>query len=388
MGELELDEGRLDDPAALEEYDPGEMLRAVASAAAQVRTSARAASEAGVARLAGDGRPRALVVTGMGGSGVAGDVLSAICGTGCPIPIVTVRDYVLPGWVGAADLVVAVSCSGGTEETLSVAREAVRRGCRFMAVGAAGSPIEAVARQAGAVFVPVEGPGQPRATLWGLSIPLVVAAVTLDLIDLGPDPYEELAATLEDLSARCGPAAESVVNPGKVLARELVGSVPMIWGTSPLAAVAAYRFSCQLAENGKYPSIYSGLPEANHNQVVAFEGWFGGGTGDSGAALDDFFRDRVEDPLGPPKLRLVVLRDSEEHPQTARRREASVRLAAERGVPLSEIPAEGSSPLTRLASLIAITDYASVYLALAYGVDPTPVEIIQRLKAEIGPKDR
>lgn len=386
MAELELDEGRLDDPAALEEYDPGEMLRAVASAAAQVRTSARAADEAGIARLAGDGRPRALVVTGMGGSGVAGDVLSAICGTGCPIPIVTVRDYALPGWVGAADLVVAVSCSGGTEETLSVAREAVRRGCRFMAVGAAGSPIEAVARQAGAVFVPVEGPGQPRATLWGLSIPLVAAARALELVDLGPDPYEELAGTLEDFSARCGPAAESVVNPGKVLARELVGSVPMIWGTSPLAAVVAYRFSCQLAENGKYPSIYSGLPEANHNQVVAFEGWFGGRG--SASELDDFFRDRVEDPLGPPKLRLVVLRDSEEHPQTARRREASIRLAAERGVPLSEIPAEGRSPLTRLASLIAITDYASVYLALAYGVDPTPVEIIQRLKAEIGPKDR
>jgi len=384
--DLELDEGRLDDPAALEAYDPGEMLRAVASAAAQVRTAARAAAEAGVARVADHGRPRALVVTGMGGSGVAGDVLSAICGTGCPIPLVTVRDYVLPGWVGATDLVVAVSCSGGTEETLSVAREAVRRGCRFMAMGAEGSEIEAIARQAGAVFVPVEGPGQPRATLWALSIPLIAAAVELELIDLGPDPYEELAATLEDLSARCGPAAEPVVNPGKVLARELVGSVPMIWGTSPLSAVAAYRFSCQLAENGKYPSIYSTLPEANHNQVVAFDGWFGGGN--SAAALDDIFRDRVEDPLGPPRLRLVVLRDTEEHPQTARRREASVRLAAERGVPLSEIPAEGTNPLTRLASLVTITDYASVYLALAYGIDPTPVEIIQRLKAEIGPKNR
>jgi len=381
--DLELDEERLDDPEALDAYDPGEMLRAVATGAAQVRRSALAAAEAGIGRLADEGRPRALVVAGMGGSGVAGDVLSAVCGAGCPIPIVTVRDYVLPGWVGAADLVVAVSCSGSTEETLSVAREAVRRGCRILAVGAAGSPLAAVAEQASGLFVPVVSAGQPRATLWGLAVPLVAAAAEMRLVNLGPDPYEELATVLEDLSARCGPAADSTINPGKVLARELVGTVPMIWGSSPLAAVAAYRFSCQLAENGKYPSIHGGLPEVNHNQVVALDGWFG-----ADAAPEDIFRDRVEDPLGPPRLRVVVLRDTDEHPQTERRREASVRLAVERGVPLSEIPAEGENPLTRLASLIAITDYASVYLALAYGIDPTPVEIIERLKAEISQKDR
>lgn len=380
---LELDEERLDDPEALDAHDPGGMLRAVASGAAQVRVAARAAAEAGIARLGDDGRPRALVVAGMGGSGVAGDVLAAVCGTGCPIPIVTVRDYTLPGWVGAADLVVAVSCSGATEETLSVAREAVRRGCRILGVGAAESPLAAVALQAGGLFVPVESAGQPRATLWGLSIPLIAAAAELRLLDLGTNPYESLAGALEDLSARCGPAVDSSANPAKVLARELVGTVPMIWGNSPSAAVAAYRFSCQLAENGKYPSIAGGLPEANHNQVVAFDGWFG-----ADAEPGDIFRDRVEDPLGPPRLRLVVLRDTEEHPQTARRREASARLAAERGVPLSEIPAEGATPLERLASLIAVTDYASVYLALAYGIDPTPVEIIERLKSEIGSNAR
>ncbi|HEY3687314.1 MAG TPA: SIS domain-containing protein [Streptosporangiaceae bacterium] len=376
--DLELDESRLDDTEALAAHDPGEMLRAVASGAAQVRVAARAAAEAGVARLADEGRPRAVVAAGMGGSGVAGDVLAAVCGSGCPVPVLTVRDYTLPGWVGAADLVMAVSCSGATEETLSVAREAARRGCRLLAVGAAGSPLADVATQAGGVFVPVESAGQPRSTLWGLAIPLVAAAAELRLFDPGPDPYETLAALLEDLAARCGPATESLVNPGKVLARELVGTVPMVWGSSPLAAVAAYRLSCQLAENAKYPSIAGALPEADHNQVVALDGWFG-------ADIEpvDIFRDRVEDPLGPPRLRLVLLRDTEEHPQTARRREATARLAAERGVPISELPAEGATPLARLASLITVTDYASVYLALAYGIDPTPVEIIDRLKAEI-----
>lgn len=373
--DLELDEERLDDPEALTAWDPGGMLPAAASAAAQVRIAAR---EAGIARVAEDGRPRAVVVVGLGASGVAGDMLAAACGTGCPVAIHTVRDHTLPGWVGAADLVIAVSCSGTTEETLSAAREAVRRGCRLLAVGAAGSPLADVAVQAGGVFVPVEAVAPPRAMLWALVVPLIMAATELRLCDPGPDPYESLAGALEDIGARCGPATESLVNPAKGLARELVGTVPMIWGSSPRAAVAAYRFSCQLAENAKYPSVHGALPEAGHNQLVAFDGWFGADT-----APVDIFRDRVEDPLGPPRLRLVILRDTEEHPRTTARREAVARLAAERGMAMSEIPAEGGTPLTRMASLIAITDYASVYLALAYGIDPAPVEIIDRLRSEV-----
>ena len=376
--DLELDEERLGDPEALAACDPGGMLPAAASAAAQVRIAARAARDAGLSRIAEDGRPRAVVVAGLDGSGVAGDVLAAVCGVGCPVAIHTIRDYTLPGWVGAADLVIAVSCSGTTEETLSAAREAVRRGCRLLAVGAPDSPLAAVATQAGGVFVPVEAAAPPRAMLWALAVPLVMAAAELRLCDPGPDPYESLAAALEDLGARCGPTTEPLVNPAKGLARELVGTVPMIWGSSPLAAVAAYRFSCQLAENAKYPSVHGALPEAGHNQVVAFDGWFGADT-----EPVDIFRDRVEDPLGPPRLRVVLLRDTEEHPRTALRREAVARLAAERGIAMSEIPAEGDTPLARLASLIAITDYASVYLALAYGIDPAPVEIIDRLRSEV-----
>jgi hypothetical protein len=107
-----VDSGRLDDPGAIEDADPGGMLRQVASSAAQIREARRLAAEAGIETLAEDGRPRAVVVTGMGGSGISGDVLAAVCGLGCSVPIVTVRGHRLPGWVGAADLVIAVSCSG------------------------------------------------------------------------------------------------------------------------------------------------------------------------------------------------------------------------------------------------------------------------------------
>ena len=126
----------LDDVAALEAGDPAGMLRAIASSAAQVRESALLAGEAGVARLAEDGRPRAVVVVGMGGSAIAGDVLAAVAGPALPVPVVVHRDFGLPGWVGPMDLVVAVSCSGETAETLSALEEAVRRGCRLLVVGA------------------------------------------------------------------------------------------------------------------------------------------------------------------------------------------------------------------------------------------------------------
>ena len=103
---------RLDDAALLETADPSSMLRQVASSAAQVREAARSAAEASLDELLAGGRPRAIVVTGMGGSGIAGEVLAAVAGPGCPVQVTTVHDYRLPGWVGAADLVIAVSCSG------------------------------------------------------------------------------------------------------------------------------------------------------------------------------------------------------------------------------------------------------------------------------------
>ncbi|HEV2375928.1 MAG TPA: bifunctional phosphoglucose/phosphomannose isomerase [Streptosporangiaceae bacterium] len=364
--------GRLDDVAALEAADPLGMLRQVASSAAQVRESVQAAAEADLAELIGGGRPRAIVVTGMGGSGIAGDVLAAVCGTGCPVQVTTVHDYRLPGWVGAADLVIAVSCSGSTEETLSAAEEAVRRGCRLLAVGGQDSPLTALAEQARGSFIPVRSAGMPRATLWGLSVPLVVVAARLGIVDMPADAYESAAAELERVSHLCRPDSEGFVNPGKSLALELAGTLPMVWGTSGLTEVAARRFACQLNENAKYPAVPGVLPEANHNQVVAFDGPF---------ALGGHGRAPGENPAVP--LRLVVLRDTHEHPQVTRRREESIRLASDRGIEVTELAALGQAPLERLASLVQLIDYATVYLGIALGIDPGPVAVIQELKARI-----
>ncbi|WP_329251492.1 mannose-6-phosphate isomerase [Actinoallomurus sp. NBC_01490] len=376
----EPDYGRLDDPEALAEADPGEMLRHVASAAAQVREARLLATEAGIDRVAGGGRPRAVVIAGMGASGAVGDLLATVCGLGCPIPVTTVRGHRLPGWVGVADLVIAVSRSGSTEETLGLVADAARRGSRLLCVGAGGSPLADMAVQAGGLFVPAPSAARSRAALWGLAVPPLLALDALGLAAAPPEVLERTAERLEEMSHLCRPASESFVNPGKQTALEIAGSIPVIWGTSPLTGMVARRFAAQLATDAKYPAIPGELPEAAHGQVVVFDGPFASAGGSAGE--EDFFRDRVDEPE-TTRLRLVVVRDTEEHPQVTRRWQASVELAAERGVPVTELVARGEHPLERLAGLTAHADYASVYLALALGTDPTPLPAIQELEVRI-----
>ena len=370
----------LDDVAAIDAGDPGGMLRAIATSGAQVREAALLAGEAGMARLADDGRPRAVVVVGMGGSAVAGDVLAAVAGPTLPVPLVVHRDFGLPGWVGPMDLVVAVSCSGTTAETLSALEEAVRRGCRLLVVGREGSPLDDLGQRGRAVFVPVTQGRQPRASAWALATPLVVAGHALGLLQAPAEAVEETAALLEQVADRCRRDAEHLVNPAKRLAGQLDGALPVVWGTSHLAAVAAYRFACQLNENAQLPAVHGALPEAGHNQVVALDGPMASQTSPAGDP-DDFFRDRADDVEQPGLLALVALRDTEEHPVTALRADVCLELARERSVPVVELRAEGASRFARLASLIAVPDFASAYLALLHGTDPTPVDAIDELKA-------
>jgi glucose/mannose-6-phosphate isomerase len=205
----------------------------------------------------------------------------------------------------------------------------------------------------------------------------MVVADQLGVADIPAAGLEAAAADLERVSHLCRPDSESFVNPAKTLALELAGTLPVIWGSSPLTGVAATRFGSQLNENAKYPAVTGVLPEANHNQVVAFDGPFAQWPAGGQVVLDE------KDPRPPVPLRLVILRDREEHPQVARRREASAELAAQRGIEVSELAAEGDTPLQRLASLIQLIDYATVYLGIAIGVDPGPIAVIGDLKERI-----
>ncbi len=371
----------LDDAAALSAADPGGMLLDIASSAAQVRAAASAAAEAGVASLAEEGRPRAVVVCGTGASGTAGDLLAAVAGLGAAAPVLTHRGHGLPAWVGAADLVVAVSCSGTTDETLSALSEAVRRGCRLLVVAAADSPLAELGARGRAVVVPVPQGRSPRASVWSLTVPLVLAASAVGVAPVRPEDLEEAAQVLERIATRCRPDADAVVNPAKSLATELSGTLPVVWGSSPLAAAAASRFVGVLAENAGAVAAGGALPEARHDQVAVLDGpWAGSGAGGE----EDFFRDRLDEPERP-ELRLVLLRDLVEHPRVGLQAEAVADLAAERGVGVSALQAEGTGALARLAALVGTTDFASAYLALLEGTDPTPVPAVTALQQRTGP---
>ena len=372
----------LDDVTALDAGDREGMLLAVASSAAQVREAALLAGEAGLDRLVDDGRPRAVLVCGAGGSATAGDALAAVAGDASPVPIVTSRGPVLPAWVGPMDLVVAVSCSGTTAETLAALDEAVRRGCRLLVVGRAGSPLDDLGQRGRAVFVPVRQGRPSRASVWALATPLVVAGHALGLLHAPPQVVEEAADLLEQTADRCRRDADHLVNPAKRLAVHLDGRLPVLWGTSSTAGVAAARFACQLNTNAEVPATWGVLPEVAHDQVGVLQGPAAPGTEVAGDP-DDFFRDRGGDVERPGSLALVLLRDPSEHEQTAVRAQACLEIAREAQVPVVELHAEGTSALARLASLVGLADFASTYLALLQGTDPTPVRAITSLEQRV-----
>jgi len=401
---------RLDDTELVEAADPGGMLRQVALAGAQVRTALRACAEADLSALSPEVRPRAIVVAGSGGAGGASfacDALAAVCGTGAPVQVTGVSGYQLPGWIGAADLVIAVSRSGHTAEALALAAEAARRGCDLVGVGAPDSPLMELVAQARGTYVPVTTVGPARTMAWALTVPLLVVAARLGVARIDEASYEAAATAMEDVSHQCRPSSESFVNPAKSLALDLVGRLPMIWGGSALAAAAARRFASQLAANAKHPALVGMLPEAGHDQVAAFDGpyapapepafpavedfasgEFGGDGTFGGTGFGEFpdFPDSGDDDLDgltgdEGTLRLVLLADpAGEHPAVERTRVAAASLAQARGIDVSEITMDGGDPVRRLAQTVQLLDYASVYLGIANGIDPLAIAAIKDLR--------
>ncbi|AXO33343.1 SIS domain-containing protein [Micromonospora sp. B006] len=384
-GHRRPDEALLDDAALLAERDPGGMLRHTASAGAQVRESAALAAEANLSVLADDGRPRAVVIAGIGTAGRTGDVLATVAGPRCPVPVIPHRSAGVPGWVGAADVVIAVSASGRSPEALGAAEAAHRRGARLVAVGAPDSQLQSVAERARAPFIPVPRRAPARASLWALTVPVLLAARTLGLVKVNEADLAETAARPDADADRCRPTAESFVNPAKSLALGLSGSIPIVWGSSPLATVAARRFGDTLSANARYPVVAGALGEAGRGRVGLLDGVFGG----LAEGERDIFADPGDDESDGTRLRLVLLRDGglnadddtdEPLAVEERRADAVQTLAERRGVRCDVVTAEGGSALERLASLVAVPDFASIYLALAHGLDPMAVPAITEMK--------
>jgi len=372
-----IDDTLLDDQSQLTAQDPGNMLECVASSGAQMRRGLALADRDALAQASEGGKPRALLVAGMGGSGVSGDVLSAVAGPSASIPITVERTHVLPGWVSPIDMVVAVSCSGGTEETLAVAQQASQRGARLITIGAPGSPLAAISEQTkGAIHLNLDAQGRmPRASLWTIATPLLLLANSLGLAQVSDDDFNRTADLMDALSVQCGPLVSVLENPAKLLGVALAESFPMVWGTGAIGRAATGRFMAQLAENAKLPAVHGGLPEVGHNQIVTFDGVLAGQ-----AKSESIFADPEIDGVSR-SLHLVMLRDGAEHEAVVRRVELIRQITGDRGIPVTEIQSQGDHRLTRIASLVLPTDWASVYAAIAMGIDPTPIGPINELKA-------
>ncbi|MEU4243208.1 SIS domain-containing protein [Actinoplanes sp. NPDC026619] len=385
-GHRVADESLLDDEKSMLANDPGGMLRATASAGAQVRESAALAAEADLSALADEGRPRAVVVAGIGTAGLTGNILATVAGHRCPVPIIGHRSAGIPGWVGAADVVIAVSASGRSPEALAAAEAALRRGARLIAIGNPDTELQAMAERARSPFIPVPRRAPARASLWGLTVPVLLAARAIGLVKVNEADLAETATRLDADAERCRPGADSFVNPAKSLALGLAGSIPIVWGSSPLATVAARRFGDTLAANARYPVMAGALGEAGRGRVGLLDGVFGG----LAESSRDIFADPdAEEEATGTRLRLVVFRDGGLNPEEdadepiaveERRADAAQTLAERRGVRVDVLTAEGGSALERLASLTAVPDFASLYLALAHGLDPMAVPAISEMK--------
>ncbi|MFC4333738.1 SIS domain-containing protein [Salininema proteolyticum] len=373
-GDAHADEHRLENVE--EQGEPGGPLWALANAGPSLREISALTAEAGLSELAEDGRPRAVVVAGVGTAARTGDILQTVAGPRCPVPIFAHRSEGVPGWVGAGDVVLAVSGSGRSPEALAAAEAAARRGARLVAIGAPDSQLQGVAERARAPFIPVPRRAPALMSLWALAVPVLMAGRALGLVPVTEADIAETARRLDEDAERCRPTADSFVNPAKEMAMNLAGTVPVVWGSSPLAGVAALRFGDMLATNARYPAVAGELTEVGRGQVGLLDGPYG--------SLVD--RDIFADEAAETRLRIILMRDDglegdDTTPEPDKRRaEAIIELAEQRNLHLDIVNAEGGCALERLASLIAVTDFASVYLALAHGFDPRKVPAVAEMK--------
>ncbi|MHB9861293.1 SIS domain-containing protein [Streptomyces sp. YIM S03343] len=376
-----LDESLLDAPEALAEADRRGLLRGAAEAGARVRTAARHAVEAGIGDLKPDGRPRAVLIAGPGAAAThAADLLGTLAAAGSPVtrlpatgvaPASGALRWELPGWAGSVDLLLIVT-PDGTEPSLSLLTEqAYRRGCAVAAVAPARTPVAEALDAAHGLFVPMattpydqEEPvaASSPGVLWALLTPLLALLDRIGLLTAPPEALEKVADRLDQIAERCGPTVVTYSNPAKTLAAELADTLPVIWTEGTSAGAAGRRFAAALAELAGRPALVEELPLAlaAHSALLA-------GPLAASADPDDFFRDRVEEA---PALhaRMVLLRDRPIGGLTAA--QTARDLALSHDTPISELEPESGGELESLAELIAITDFAAVYLALASEARP------------------
>lgn len=346
----------LDDPSIISRYDKGDMLSVIARFCSDTRKAIKDSEEVELGALTRN-QFKALLIVGMGGSAIGGTLLKDWLLDSCKVPIIVSRGYHLPAWVDKDTLVYVVSYSGNTEETLSQFREAVDRGSHVISFSSGGQ-LSRITAKRGIPAVKYSKGYQPRAALAVLFFSLATISRRLGFIcDEKWAEVDEALVVLEHLSEEMTPDIPTDVNPGKSLAESIKGYIPFVYG-SRLYEGVTYRYSTQFNENSKTPAASSFLPEAFHNSIMASEA-------DAGLL---------------EKICVIIIRDPHDERALVKKADKLTELISDRFGRVVEVETKGEGRLARMLSALYIGDYASVYLGILYGHDPSSIETLKLLK--------
>ena len=295
-----------------------------------------------------------VIICGMGGSAMAGDVARRFA----KAPISVNRSYTLPPFADKRTLLVAISYSGNTAETISSLNAGIAGGMQGLCI-ASGGKIEQIAQENDIPFLKVPSGYQPRAATGYLALPLLVILSRLGLIQK-IDQWGDMFSALSTVRNRCTARVTLNENPAKQLAQSMHGRIPIIYGTAGNTDLVAMRFKTQINENAKQPAYWNAFSELNHNEILAL-------------VRSDLLANQ----------HIVLLKNSFDHPENRIRMEIMANLFDEHHVPYVEVTADGETELAQVISQIHFGDYVSYYLALANELDPTPVELIEKFKVDL-----
>ncbi len=338
----------LDNPQKISSIDKSGMLNFSVDSPRHYRKAAELAAKINLNYP----KPDNIIVAGLGGSAIGGDLLKDWAKNQLAVPIEVSRDYNLPAYAGKKTLALITSYSGDTEETLGSFLDALKRNCMIFCISSGGALIK-YAKKHKVPYLQVPSGMPPRAASPYLLVPLLFCLEKAGLVSGVTEELNETIALLEEISAENGPQKPTKENLAKTLAQNIGETVPVVYGFGFYRSVAQ-RFKQQFNENGKIPAKWEYFPELNHNETV---GWRSSWC-----------------------FSIIIIRDEDEHVGIKSRIEITKQIMTDAGLKIFEIQAQGNSPLAKMISTVLIGDFTSVYLAVLHGVDPTPVEVITHLK--------
>lgn len=301
-------------------------------------------------------KPAHIVLSGMGGSAIGGDIVCSLLREELPVPFYVIRDYNLPSFVNPKTLFFAVSYSGKTEETITTYKEAKSKGARCVVITSGGKLKEISEND---VYIPLPAGMPPRFAFPFIFVPIIRSLESMGIVKKRND-WDETIKLLKKLREDLAPTSPSQDNEAKKLAYSLKGKLPLIYPSCPLLYGVALRWKTQINENAKAHTYVDFFPELNHNEIMAWES-----------------REKVAN------FAVLLLRDKGENDRIKKRVEITKELIGGK-TEIYEVWTKGQSKLARVFSLLYLGDFLSLYLAILYGFDPREIDFIDYMKNKLG----